>query len=177
MENIINDIETTSLKNLVEKYKIEHVYFIGYITLLTKLLYTENGTYNPYNLNVDKFKDDKVNDIMYIISMFDGFNNQNQLKSLYQTIQYHYINVYGNDKDDSVIVDEQFWLQRIFNLVYFICKYTNFKFSEFLQIVYILTGMDAYRKWNKNIEIMNKAEEFVDYLINNLPDVKFGTIL
>ena len=166
--DIINSDEDLII--LLKLHEPEHVYFVNYLQLLTKLLFTEHGTYNPYNLNIEKMRDDQVNDIMYLVRIFDGFDENDNLEKLYNAIVWHYKNVYGSD-GDGVVVDANFWLQRLFFLVQFITDYTHFKLNDSLQIIYLILGIEAYSEWDINME---RSAEFFHYVIKQLSKTKFG---
>ena len=173
LSDIIQKRIELPLSILLKLYNPEHVYFVLYLNLLTKILFTEKGTYNPYNLDFNKMKDTQVNDIMYIIRIFDGYTETNNLENLYDAIVYHYTNVYGSE-GDGIVVDNIFWMQRIFALVEFITEYTNFKMCDCLQIIYLILGMDAYSEWNTDIHVMRQVYDYFNYIATKLPKLKFG---
>lgn len=158
---------------LLKLYNPEHVYFVLYLNLLTKILFSEKGTYNPFYLDFDKMRDTEVNDLMYIIRIFDGYTETGSLESLYDAILYHYTNVYGPE-GDGVVIDDVFWLQRIFGLVDFITEYTNFKLCESLQIIYLILGIKVYSEWNTDKHVMIQAADYFNYLVTKLSKIKFG---
>lgn len=161
------------LSILLKLYNPEHVYFVLYLNLLTRVLFSEKGTYNPYNLDFDKIKDTQINDIMYIIRIFDGYSETGSLENLYDAIIYHYTNVYGSE-GDGIVVDNVFWLQRIFALVEFLTEYTNYRMNDCLQIIYLLLGMKAYEEWDTDINVMKQVYDYFNYIVTKLPKLKFG---
>lgn len=173
LSDIIQKRIELPLSVLLKTYNPEHVYFVLYLNLLTKILFSDKGTYNPYNLDFDNMKDTEVNDIMYIIRIFDGYTESGHLEKLYDAIVYHYTNVYGPE-GDGIVVDNVFWLQRIFALIEFITLYTNFKMGDCLQIIYILLGMKAYDEWNTDRHVMQQVHDYFVYIVTKLPKLKFG---
>jgi hypothetical protein len=166
LQDIDSDLE---LHTLLDTYNPEDVYFVLYLRLYTKVFFTEHKRYNPYNLNIEEI-DTEINDIMYIIKMFDGFFDTDVLEDVHTAIKFHYTNVYG----DGIVVDKVFWLQRIFCMVQFITDNTSFALTEGLQFIDMIIGFDAYKKWNTDKRVMKKAADFFNYLIYNLPKTKIG---
>lgn len=173
LSDIIQKRIELPLSILLKLYNPEHVYFVLYLNLLTKILFSDKGTYNPYNLDFDKMRDTQANDIMYIIRIFDGYTETGSLENLYDAIVYHYTNVYGSE-GDGIIVDHIFWLQRIFALIEFITEYTNFRLCDCLQVIYLILGMDTYKEWNTDIHTMNQVYDYFNYIATKLPKLKFG---
>lgn len=161
------------LSVLINKYDPEHVYFVLYLNLLTKFLFTEKGTYNPYGLDFDMINDAQIDDLVYIIRIFDGFTEiggeeGGSLEHLYEAILHHYTNV------GTLTVDKTFWLQRIFYLVAFITNYTHFKLCESLQVIYLIIGIKSYQEWTTDRHVMMQAIDYFDYIVTKLPKLKFG---
>jgi len=173
LSDIIQKRLEQPLSVLLKLYNPEHVYFVLYLNLLTKVLFTEGGTYNPYNLDFDKICDTEINDVMYIIRIFDGYTEVGNLENLHDAIVHHYTNVYGTE-GDGIVVDYIFWLQRIFALVEFITEYTNFKLCDCLQVIYLMLGMDSYKKWNTDKHTMEQTYDYFNYIVTKLPKLKFG---
>jgi hypothetical protein len=168
LQDIDSDVE---LHTLLNTHEPEDVYFVFYLRLYTKVFFTKHRRYNPYNLNIEEI-DSEINDIMYIIKMFDGFFDTDALEDVYTAIKFHYTNVYGGG--DDVAVDEVFWIQRIFCMVQFLTDHTSFGLTGGLQLIDIIIGFDAYKTWNTDKCVMIKAANFFNYLIYNLPKTKIG---
>jgi len=170
---MLQDIDSSiELSSLLETHEPEHVYFVLYLRLYTKVFFTEHGRYNPYDLNIEEV-DSEINDVMHIIRIFDGFTNTDVLEDVHDAIKFHYKNVYGED-GDGIVVDAVFWLQRIFCMVHFLTNKTAFALTEGLRLIDVMTGFDAYKEWNTDKHVMIQAADFFNYLINNLPKTKFG---
>lgn len=169
---MLRDIDSeVELHTLLNTYKPEHVYFVLYLRLYTKVFFTEHKRYNPYNLNIEQI-DSEINDIMYIIKMFDGFFDMDALEDVYTAIEFHYANVHGDE--DGVVVDAVFWIQRIFCMVQFIIDNTSFALTGGLQLIDTIMGFNTYKKWNTDNRVMIQAADFFNHLIHNLPKTKIG---
>lgn len=170
---IITNCENSdlSLFDILQKHdEMEQVYFIIYVKLLRKLLYNESETFNPYGLPVEEFEDNELTTLMYIINIFDGFIHNKYLFDIYNAIAFHYKNV----EDKDIVLDELYWLRRIFHLVNIISKYTDFKLTGMLQCIYIIIGIETYSDWMTNDKTMQHAFNFFDYIVEKRTSIKIG---
>lgn len=176
ISEIIKSCENSdlSLFDILQKHgEMDQVYFTIYIKVLKKLLFGESETFNAYGLPIEDFEDSELITLMYIIRIFDGFVSNEHLFDIYNAVAFHYKNV----EDEDVVLDEVYWLCRLFHLVNFISKHTDFKLTGMLQCIYVITGIETYSDWMTNDKTMQRVFDFFDYIVEKKTSTKIGNFL
>lgn len=151
------------------EYKEEHVYFIWYMKLLYKTVYS-NEIYNPLNLEFKFLNEDDICNDLFIINIYSGFVEKKYINELYDSLCYHY-NQFGKN------VDSLFWIHKIFTIINYVGNITSVNFSGITQVIYVLCGLSHYKNWKTNYDTFKLMYSFLDFLIKKLHNTEIGNFI
>lgn len=178
MEKLIIEFQNNpSLKSLLSKYDKEwfpeynddRIYFIWYLKLLYKTVYS-NEVYNPLNLEFKFLNEDDIFSDLYIINIYSGFTNEKQINELYDSLCYHY-----NQFDKKV--DKLFWIHKIFTIINYVGNITSLHFTGMTQVIYVLCGLPHYKNWKTDYDTFKLMYDFFFFLLNKLEQTEIGNFI